>query len=182
MTLIDFIIEDMKEPLSYLPQALLAGVAGGLLFYLALSKVLKKSERSRRCFFQILLLVLFCTYLSVMLKDAFFSRPPGSRTSVDLEFLGTWGRSQQGNAYVIENIIMFVPWGILLPLLIRPLRKHGWICVMTAFISSVTLETAQYLTQRGHCQLDDVVMNTLGTLIGWGIVSGLTWIGSILRR
>lgn len=182
MTLFKFIIEDMKEPLSYLPQALPVGVAGGFLFYLFLRMVVKKPGRTGRYFFQTVLLFLFFTYLSVMLKDAFFSRPPGSRTSVDLKFLGTWGRSQQGNAYVIENIIMFMPWGILLPLLIKPFRKNGWICVMAAFISSITLEAVQYLTQRGHCQLDDVVMNTLGAFIGWVIVWSFTWIGRALRR
>lgn len=182
MTLFKFIIEDMKEPLSYMPQALLVGVAGGFLFFLALRMVLRKSGHSSRYFVQAILLVLFCTYLSVMLNNAFFSRPPGSRTSVDMKFLETWGRSLQGDAYVIENVIMFIPWGILLPLLIKPLCRYGWLCVLTALLASVTLEAAQYLTQRGHCQLDDVVMNTLGALLGWGMVWLVMQVGSALCR
>ena len=83
---------------------------------------------------------------------------------------GDLGAQRPGNAYVIENIIMFIPWGMLLPLLIAPMQKRGWLCVLTAFLASVSLETVQYLTQRGHCQLDDVIMNTLGAFAGWLVI------------
>lgn len=182
-------LQDMKEPVSYLPQAVLIGlaaaVAGSFLLFI-INRIRKGllSGRSRgpeRYFFRIFILFLFTVYLTVMLQEAFFSRPPGSRTSVNLEFLGTWGHSAQGNAYVIENIIMFIPWGILLPLLIAPLQKRGWLCVLSAFLASVSLETVQYLTQRGHCQLDDVVMNTLGALAGWLIIRVILGVGRHLR-
>ena len=31
------------------------------------------------------------------------------------------------------------------------------------------IETVQLLTERGYCQLDDIVMNTLGSLVGYMI-------------
>ena len=68
---------------------------------------------------------------------------------------------------MIENIIMFLPWGFLLPILFRRLRRNGFLCVLSGLAASCALETIQYLTQRGFCQLDDVVMNTLGALTGW---------------
>ncbi|HBE87441.1 MAG TPA: hypothetical protein DDW53_22010 [Lachnoclostridium sp.] len=35
------------------------------------------------------------------------------------------------------------------------------------FFFSVSLEYAQFLSQRGHMQVDDVVMNVIGTIIGY---------------
>ena len=39
----------------------------------------------------------------------------------------------------------------------------------------------QLITQRGYCQLDDVVTNTAGTLIGWVIWKGFSKIVTINR-
>ena len=136
----------------------------------------------RRDFLRILVLSLFMIYAAVLFQQAFFSRPPGSRAEVNLTLLGTWGRSAQGNAYVIENIIMFIPWGILLTLLFRPFSRNGFLCVLSGFAASVALETVQYLTQRGFCQLDDVVMNTLGTLAGWCIAAAFLAAGRFLKK
>lgn len=177
MKLWGYMLQDMKEPVSYLPQSVLIGlavVAAGF-FLLFIIKWIKKEPLTGRnttageFTLRICVLFLFSVYLTVLLQEAFFSRPPGSRTSVDLELFGTWGHSAQGNAYVIENVIMFVPWGLLLPVLIRPFGRGAGacLCILSGFLASVSLETAQYFTQRGHCQLDDVVMNTLGTLAGW---------------
>lgn len=177
MKLWGYMLQDMKEPVSYLPQAVLIGLAAAAagFFLLFIIKWIKKeplTDRNRTAgelALRIFVLFLFTAYLTVLLQEAFFSRPPGSRTSVDMELFGTWGHSPQGNAYVIENVIMFIPWGLLLPVIIRLFRRGAgvWLCILSGFLASVSLETVQYLTQRGHCQLDDVVMNTLGTLVGW---------------
>jgi len=150
----------MTEPLEYLSGAVLAG----LISLIPAALLLFRKEKKRAAIFS-----LFEIYLIVALELVFFSRPPGSRTSVNMEILGTWGHGAQGNAYVIENIIMFVPWGVLLPLLAGQFRK-AWFCTFTAFLASCSLEALQYLTQRGHCQLDDVLMNTLGAFAGWCVV------------
>jgi len=172
--------QDMKEPVSYLPQAILISLAAAGSFLLFAENRIKKGPlpgRSRsagRHAVLIFTLFLLAVYLTVLLQEAFFSRPPGSRTSVNLEFLG--------NAYVIENIIMFIPWGMLLPLLIAPMQKRGWLCVLTAFLASVSLETVQYMTQRGHCQLDDVIMNTLGAFAGWLVIRVMLGVISHFRN
>lgn len=70
------------------------------------------------------------------------------------------------HAMFVENIIMFVPFGALLPLLFRKFR-NGWACLLTGFICSCSIEIVQHITQTGYLQLDDVVTNTMGTLLGW---------------
>lgn len=69
-------------------------------------------------------------------------------------------------AMFVENIIMFIPFGVLLPILFRIFRS-GWACVLTGFICSCSIEILQHITQTGYLQLDDVVTNTTGTLLGW---------------
>ena len=158
------IIIDFFQPFSYLLVIFAAGVltAG---FFLGIRRV-----TGWRIRFQIsangLCRVLLLVYLLVLLQTALFSREPGSRYSLDLTLFETWGRSAVSRAYFIENILMYLPFGILAPACFRKLERP-WVCVLTAFASSVLLEWIQLLTHRGYCQLDDVVTNTAGALVGW---------------
>jgi len=113
-------------------------------------------------------LTLFLAYILVILQTAFWSREPGSRKGVSLILFETWGRSFHMHALFIENIIMFIPFGVLVPMLFKRFRC-GWQCVLLGFLCSCGIEIAQHITQRGYMQLDDVVTNTLGTLVGWSI-------------
>lgn len=110
--------------------------------------------------------MLLVVYVLVLLETAFFSREPGSRHSVDLTLFETWGHSAVSHAYFIENIVMYLPFGVLMPCSFLRMKKAG-ICVMAGFFSSVFLELSQLVTRRGYCQLDDVLTNTAGALIGW---------------
>lgn len=110
--------------------------------------------------------LLLIVYVLVLLETAFFSREPGSRHSVDLTLFETWGHSAVSHAYFIENIIMYLPFGVLMPCSFLCMKKVG-ICVTAGFFSSVFLELSQLVTRRGYCQLDDVLTNTAGALIGW---------------
>lgn len=111
---------------------------------------------------------LFIAYVLVILQTAFLSREPGSRKGVSLVLFETWGRSFHAHALFIENIIMFIPFGILVPMLFKRFR-YGWKCVLLGFLCSCGIEITQHITQRGYMQSDDVVTNTVGTLVGWSI-------------
>ena len=114
--------------------------------------------------------LLLIIYIQVVLQTAFFSREPGSRTQMDLRLFGTWGETPIAHAYFIENIIMFIPFGVLMPMVFRRMKKMRY-CVFAGFLFSCIIEISQLITQRGFCQLDDVVTNTVGTLVGWIIWS-----------
>lgn len=61
---------------------------------------------------------------------------------------------------------MFIPFGFLFPL--ADYRFRDWrLCVGGGCVFSMCLELVQLVTQRGFCQLDDVITNTVGTLVGW---------------
>jgi len=65
---------------------------------------------------------------------------------------------------VIGNIVAFIPFGILIPLVFKASFP------ITAFIFLVgilVLETFQLFTRRGVFDVDDFIVNTLGLLIGY---------------
>lgn len=94
------------------------------------------------------------------------SREPGSRLGMELYLFATWRDNVVARGFVIENIFMFIPFGILFPYEVPFLRKI-WFCIPTACLCSICIEGVQFITGRGYCQLDDVVMNTVGAGIGW---------------
>lgn len=62
------------------------------------------------------------------------------------------------------NILFFIPYGLLIP------WKENWKRVfVTALVLSISIELSQYIFNLGWCEVDDVISNTLGALIGYGI-------------
>ncbi|MEE0463690.1 VanZ family protein [Blautia hydrogenotrophica] len=164
--IIDFLLlvgKDMLEPIGYLPWGM---AVGGVFLMLWEVRYHEKARRQKRNLRQKWSLFFCVVYLTVLLKLALFSREPGSRMGIDLELFGTWNSSLISQAYFIENIIMFIPFGFLFPL--ADYRFRDWrLCVGGGCVFSMCLELVQLVTQRGFCQLDDVITNTVGTLVGW---------------
>lgn len=68
---------------------------------------------------------------------------------------------------LILNIIMMVPLGFILPIVFKSLRKC-WKTVLSVMVISACIETFQYFIGRS-ADVDDLIMNTFGGLIGYGI-------------
>lgn len=66
---------------------------------------------------------------------------------------------------LLLNIILFIPLGFLLPYLWPKLS--GFKTVLTGLLVSVAIETTQYVLQLGCCDIDDIINNTLGSLLGY---------------
>lgn len=71
-----------------------------------------------------------------------------------------------GTVGMVLNAILFVPLGLALPML---WKKCGLLqTVGTGFLLSLMIELAQLFNYRAT-DMDDLLMNTLGTLIGYAI-------------
>lgn len=158
------IINDIAEPISYIPNGMIWGLV--LAFFALGYELVSRKMGERIRWYKVIGFWLLGIYVYVFLMQGYFSRPYGSRTSVNMEILGTWAGGAQGKAYVLENVLMFLPFGVLLPFCFKQTRLIFCI-VPLAFMVSTLLEYAQYLTGRGHCQADDVLMNTLGAAAGY---------------
>lgn len=83
----------------------------------------------------------------------------------------------------IMNVIVFIPVGMILGSLLRvkgSWSKYGswfkvngsWLIVLLIGCSiSVTIEALQFCFMRGFSEVDDVMHNTVGCLIGFGFYS-----------
>ena len=66
------------------------------------------------------------------------------------------------------NVIVFIPIGMILGSLLRV--KGSWLIALLIGCSvSVTIEAMQYFLHRGFAETDDVMHNTVGCVIGYGI-------------
>ena len=64
------------------------------------------------------------------------------------------------------NVAVFVPFGMWLPILAAPARK-GCHLVFYTFLFSLMIESVQLLFRVGSFDVDDILLNTLGGLIGY---------------
>ncbi len=156
------LLDDIKEPVSYLPM----GVGAAIMMLLLLRLVAGEKVWKRP---QVYYYFLLGVYETVVWIQAFFSRESGSRTGIDWQLFETWGRTWQSRAYMVENVIMFLPLGVLLPLAERRCAKW-WKMLLISMLLSMMIEGMQLVTERGYCQLVDVVMNTLGGCLGYGVM------------
>lgn len=64
------------------------------------------------------------------------------------------------------NVIMFVPLGLLLPLVTDRAKKLKNCFVMT-FALLILVETVQLFTLLGSFDIDDLLLNMIGIFMGW---------------
>ena len=88
---------------------------------------------------------------------------------------GEHGRMLQVFAVVnlAGNVAVFVPAGLFLPALFRPMRRL-WLFFLTGLLAAAAGEGAQYLFHLGSCDVDDVILNVAGMLAGFGIYKLIT--------
>ena len=83
-----------------------------------------------------------------------------------VSFLKETQRGKIG-ANLLGNIILFLPIGVLLPVVTG--WKKMWNTVAAGIEFSLLIETIQLITSRGCFDFDDVILNGLGCIIGYEI-------------
>ena len=122
-----------------------------------------------------ILWVVFLLYLGVLLKitvfrSSFGSYPLCSHGQIELiPFVGLiqiFHNSVRVFLYLfVGNLIWFVPLGILLPLLTKVRRST----ILWGFLLSLYIEVSQYIFGTGVSEVEDLILNTAGTAIGYGL-------------
>ena len=120
--------------------------------------------------------VVMAIYGSVMLQLTLVCRESGSRIGIELDlFHGLTGPDNDFHwmmlAYVVLNCMLFIPYGFALSLFsVINERKTGVQCILvllSSLATSLFIETAQLITQRGYYEVQDLFFNTIGGVIGW---------------
>lgn len=68
---------------------------------------------------------------------------------------------------ILGNIILFIPYGFL-GMLYPKLNQFKWL-FLTFFLTINLVEFSQYYFRRGYADIDDVILNTSGAVIGFFI-------------
>ena len=139
---------------------------------------------------QSLVRILFLAYCGLMLWLLFGQRMEGSLLDLTLKPNGEninllpfatvrlyWHLLQTGASQallkhaiinLVGNVVMFVPLGWFLPGIWRVFR--GFFKTVIFGISLICLvELLQYLTGLGSCDVDDLILNTVGIILGYSI-------------
>lgn len=127
----------------------------------------KKYQKIWQMALSICLFGVLCVYMSYLVGLTLSGREPGSRTNkINLEILGTWRSDGTLSQHAAENVLLFIPFGILVPLTTRFFKKW-WNLILIAFISSMLIEMTQLITGRGYFEIDDILLNTGGAILGY---------------
>jgi glycopeptide antibiotics resistance protein len=122
-----------------------------------------------------LTLVLFALYLMLLLKLTVFR---GSNTGAHginlipfvtiseyLQYMAD-GNRKIGVINILGNLMIFLPLGYMTALLFPSMRKlHKILVLSIAF--SLSIEFFQFVFACGSTDIDDVILNTLGGMIGF---------------
>ena len=145
----------------FLPGGMVMGAFFSVTFFWAAGRLRRGKERV-----SVFSGAAFWIYVSVMLIITFFSRESSGRQRLDLELFSTWGINDRNNAFVIENVLLFVPYGFLAGFAFGRYRRF-LPCLALGAATSLGIETLQLVTGRGFFQIDDILTNTLGAVVGF---------------
>lgn len=115
---------------------------------------------------------VFAVYAAFLLKLLLFSRAPGSERSINLipfasiaeyAFSHSPGTERVAFANVVGNILIFIPLGVYASSL---RHRATWLTMLTVASVSVVAEIIQGVFAVGASDIDDVILNCVGGLIG----------------
>jgi glycopeptide antibiotics resistance protein len=116
-------------------------------------------------------LALLALYIAVLLALTMAPNPRPTMQLVNLiPFKSILAGIRRGgwllNVNVIGNIVVFMPLGLLIPLLGRRLSAAGAV-LWAGLLLSTSIEVLQWLFARRVADIDDVILNSTGALIGY---------------
>ncbi len=123
--------------------------------------------------------ILFIIYLIVMVYFLFFSEQFGRVPSdtyrynlkpfTEIKRYINYSREIGSFNVIINlfgNVACFMPFGFVLPVLSNRQRNIFKVTFLS-FFCSVMIELIQLVSKLGSCDVDDVILNTLGGLLGY---------------
>lgn len=111
--------------------------------------------------------VLFVLYMNAMLIVVGIPSAQYIRWNPEINWIPFQDISSANIVGMVLNVLMFVPFGAFLPIYFARFRKVS-ATVLAGVLMSFTIELFQLFTFR-VTDIDDLIMNTLGTLLGYGI-------------
>jgi len=111
-------------------------------------------------------------FVVLALNEVVFSRPAIDAFQINLQPFWSYKAIINGRKDLIKehylNVAMFIPLGMLLWVVLK--QKKWWKALVFGCVVSLLIEVMQLLMKRGMCEFDDVMHNTLGCMVGYGLI------------
>ena len=136
--------------------------------------------------------VFLCIYLLVLAYVCFLSEDYG-RTELQNTYhynfipfheiirFYTYREDVGMKAFILNmfgNIFAFMPFGFMIPILKQKYREHMRGVAAQTFLLSLTIECIQLISRVGSFDVDDLILNTFGGILGFGCF----WFMNHIRR
>ena len=155
-----YVIKDLLSASRYLPHAIVFTAIVATLVWV----INRKRRKGRKKPLPMVSTTFFVSYALLVLLITFLSREEGGNTGIYLKLFSSFGINNRNNAYIIENILLFVPLGVAGAWL--GLAHSCFVSILLGAGFSFFIESLQYVTGRGVFQVDDILTNAVGMLIG----------------
>lgn len=141
------------------------------LFAVLLGVIICSYAASKKQFslVQWLSLLLCIAYGLIVLFSTIVTRTPFDGSHIDLTLFNVFWRLKYFSfGFSIKqdvfNFLLLLPIGVLLPVCFR---KYTWkTASIVGFIFSAFIELAQFATKRGVLEIDDLIFNIAGMIVG----------------
>ncbi|MFB7138117.1 VanZ family protein [Gottfriedia sp. NPDC056225] len=155
-------------------------------------------------FIKTILILLFCFYLMILTQNILFKYTPISQVISQFEFSLIRENWWSFNNFIpfktiifylfladinlnirvsnlAGNIIGFMPFGFILPLILKKYFNFKSILKAT-FILSLTYEILQLALELGSFDVDDLILNTLGGILGYFVLKLIKFIYDLIGK
>ena len=116
-------------------------------------------------------ILLLVEYVFLIFCSTVIFRATGEISKYDFHPFWSYKAIQDGRedllAENIMNVVAFIPVGLLICIAFK--QMTWWKVLLIGCGISVAIESLQFFLMRGFSEVDDVMHNTVGCLIGYGI-------------
>lgn len=135
------------------------------------------TPKTRKKIHMILLIstIIFILVFTLIINETFEFRTNISRGISLIPFKELVGIFREWNPsfyfwQIVLNILLFIPFGFSFTTYLNCHTRVPHLMrlvLLTGFLLSTSVETLQYITGRGLTEVDDIINNTLGGLVGY---------------
>lgn len=108
-------------------------------------------------------------YIAILIQMGVISRTPGSVSEMVWIPFQTPGGDYLVVLYSLANLVIFIPFGILVPKVFRRVDSV-WAMALVTLMTSVVIEMVQFILACGYSEVEDIIMNVAGGVIGYLII------------
>lgn len=166
----------ITDILSYLKEYIMLGIILiiflGVTFFIGYKIIYKKLMKGTKTISKgkLLLYGISIVYIVILLGAVFLNRGSlygNANLHIFSSYLEAYHKMDISLfRNIILNILLFVPLGFLLPIYSDKLKK-SYIVILIGLLTTLLIEYLQYITRMGIFEIDDILNNTVGTIIGY---------------